>query len=848
MGNKKDAMKKKGVGPREVVERASDGFPQEVVADARFSRIHNDPRFQRLPKNKSKVAIDSRFAHMFHDKAFADKESDKRGGSKKSNKQEELLRRYYKYDEDEDEAELATQGDDVPVRDQSAKQKVKSKDSGKKKIVQPESESEGQVGGDAGIGTLSVERIGTGKKIGRNGQSGVKKPFVKQVQKCKDLVKAKKKKKNVQPESESDGVVDEESEEESEAELPLKAKAGKEVATLFNSSDESDSESDSEEEDGSERDDGGSMDEEGSSSSSSSSSESESEDEEGTKDEEKVPTTNQETKRLALMNMDWGHIRAVDLLVVLRSFQPKGGSVESLTIYPSEFGVEQMAKEAVQGPQSIYSRDEDDSEDEADPEKLREYEKAKLRYYYAVAVCDSAETAACIYNSCDGLEYEKTSNTLDLRFIPDDMQFAREPKDSASDIPGDYKPVEFETKALQHSNVKLTWDEDEPLRAKALRRKFNPDQLNEQDYRDYVASSSSDSESEPDEEHDECSGDDEEKATGEEKQKLRAKYLALLSDAGGAAADESKAGAKKGEKGNIEIKFHTGLDELSEKLTEKFRKTKNDETVWEAYLRKKREKKKARKNKSQGDESDFSDDDGDDGGVSSDGGVRTQDDPFFSHGDADPFDDPFFQGDGDGDGDGDGAPPREGKKGKKKDKKDSEGSTKIGAKFASSVQEKKKLKEEAALEKKEEEKRKAELELLLMDDDLVQSGHAAVAKSQTDEKKGKKKRKGGKEKAEGANEKLAAAANYEDPRFANLFTSHHYAIDPTDPHFKKSATHLSTIAEKQRQRLESGGVSKKEQEKAELERKEGDGGGGRKRKAEISSLVRSLKSKVEARK
>ncbi|KAG6546960.1 hypothetical protein Mapa_011576 [Marchantia paleacea] len=828
---KKDATKKKEVGPREVVERASDGFPQEVVADARFSKIHNDPRFQRLPKNKSKVAIDARFAHMFHDKVFADKESDKRGGSKKSNKQDELLRRYYKYDEGEDEAELATQGDALG-RNQSAKQKVKSKDSGnKKKIVRPEPESDGQVEGDAGVGNLSAEQKGTSQDSGRNGEAGDRKPLAKEVGKSKDSGKTKKKKKKtVQPESESDGVVDEESkEDESEIELPLKAKAGKELASRSESSDELDSDSD-EEEDGSGHAEGGSMDEEGSSSSSSSSSESESEDEEETKDDERVPTTNQETKRLALMNMDWGHIRAVDLLVVLRSFQPKGGMVESLTIYPSEFGVEQMTKEAVEGPQNIYTRDEDDSEDEADPEKLREYEKAKLRYYYAVAVCDSAETAACIYNSCDGLEYEKTSNTLDLRFIPDDMKFVREPKDSASDIPSDYKPVEFETKALQHSNVKLTWDDDEPLRAKALRRKFNPDQLNEQDYKDYVGSSSSDSESEPDEEH-ESSGD-EEKATGEEKQKLRAKYLSLLSDTGG-AAEEGKAVGKKEEKGNIEIKFHTGLDELSEKLTEKFKKTKNDETVWEAYLRKKREKKKARKNKSKGDESDFSHEE--DGGVSSDGGAQTPDDPFFSHGDADPFDDPFFHHDSNG------APP----KGKKD--KELEGSTKIGSKFASSVQEKKKRKEEAAHEKKEEEKRKAELELVLMDDDLVQTGQAAVSKSQTDPKKGKKKRKGGKEKAEGAQEKLAAAANYEDPRFANLFTSHHYAIDPTDPHFKKSATHLSTIAEKQRQRLESGDVSKKDQEKLEKERKEGDGSGGRKRKAEISSLVRSLKSKVQAR-
>ncbi|KAL3700748.1 hypothetical protein R1sor_018770 [Riccia sorocarpa] len=773
----KDKMKKSkdgtGGGGGEGGDKASDFSPPEIVGDTRFSKIHNDPRFQRLPRHKTKVPIDSRFAHMFHDKAFAEKKVDKRGGATKTNKQEDFLRRYYKYDEEEEE----DSGDD--------------------------SDSDDQVG--------SILRIG------------------KQKGKTRKELKESRKKKPDESESGSEGGVEEESDEELKDTHLKKSKA--KIGAIANGVDEvedgseSDADSDQEEKD-SELDEDG-QEEEESSSSSSSSSESESEDDEEPKEEEKVPTTDRETNRLALMNMDWDHIRAVDLLVVLRSFQPKGGNVESVSIYPSEFGIEQMAKDATQGPQAIYTHDDDGSEDEADPEKLREYEMAKLRYYYAVAVCDSVATAACVYSSCDGLEYEKTSNTLDLRFIPDDMRFTREPRDSAEDIPSDYKPVEFETKALQHSNVKLTWDDDEPLRAKALRRKFNADQLNEQDYRDYIASSSSESGPESELEGEESS--DEEKATGEEKQKLREKYLSLLSDTGG---QEGNGMDKKVEKGNIEIKFNTGLDELSEKLTEKLKKTKADETVWESYLRKKREKKKARKNKANADDSDFSDYDG---GMASDGGPPGKDDPFFSH-DEDPFDDPFFQDDS--------SQPSKGKnKGKKA--KDLKGSTTIGSKFASSVEERKKKKEEAALEKKEEERRKAELELLLMDDDVVQKGVAPMKTPKEDnqkkESKGNKKKKKGKEKAEEVQEKLAATANYEDPRFSSLFTSHHFALDPTDPQFKKSAAQLSTIAEKQRRRLESGGVKKKDEEVLE-------NGTGKKRKAELSSLVRSLKSKVQARK
>ena len=56
------------------------------------------------------------------------------------------------------------------------------------------------------------------------------------------------------------------------------------------------------------------------------------------------------TERLAVVDQEWQHLRAVDLLVVLRSFAPKSGEVLKVTVYPSDFGLKRMAEEAQARP------------------------------------------------------------------------------------------------------------------------------------------------------------------------------------------------------------------------------------------------------------------------------------------------------------------------------------------------------------------------------------------------------------------------------------------------------------------------------------------------------------------
>ncbi|GAA5859122.1 hypothetical protein JCM8547_004011 [Rhodosporidiobolus lusitaniae] len=255
------------------------------------------------------------------------------------------------------------------------------------------------------------------------------------------------------------------------------------------------------------------------------------------------------TRRIALVNLDWDNLRASDLYRVLSSclsatassvqhppkpkqkqvkydrdgnelepYKPSAklaiapGRLLNLRIYPSSFGRERMAREAVEGPpvdvlrtKGAESDEEDDSilklqakkrkgkskrkeeesddeidsrdlideqlqdgEDDYDTEALRKYQLE--RYYYAIATFDSVNAAAHAYEQINGSEFERTANIFDLQFVPDETSFDDDPiHDEATEASiaaegNSYTGLEFSTDALRHSKVKLTWDADDPHR------------------------------------------------------------------------------------------------------------------------------------------------------------------------------------------------------------------------------------------------------------------------------------------------------------------------------------------------------------------------------------------------
>ncbi|KAH8583965.1 Vir superfamily [Cryptosporidium sp. chipmunk genotype I] len=346
-----------------------------------------------------------------------------------------------------------------------------------------------------------------------------------------------------------------------------------------------------------------------------------------------------ETNRVALLGLDWDNITADDIYVVLSSFLSSStvinpgqsnSKLKKISIYPSKYGKERMEYESLNGPmigneenvcgKEIKSLELSNEMTEKDYEAIRKYQVEKSLYYFAVVECDCIDTAVKLYDELDGMEAEFCIDSLEIRFIPDDIvDFQFEPISMSTSIPVKYKQPECFTSALRHSRPKLTWDDTPIERIKFLRKKFTPEELLKNDFDAYLGSSS---------------GEDEFSKVGTNKSlnnQLPNNFSSgmreiLLGDAMeifDEEANQNKLNSENAERfltnndlnqlfnskgkdyGHVEIDFNPDLEDLSMDLIAKGKQKWEDGltsdniqkqiTPWQAYLEKRKQKRKERK-------------------------------------------------------------------------------------------------------------------------------------------------------------------------------------------------------------------------------------------------------------
>lgn len=607
--------------------------------------------------------------------------------------------------------------------------------------------------------------------------------------------------------------LEDEDEEDNE---PKKGKSKKPMREVVGSSDESEEESDDEEglaaHDPARQ---GGFDESSSEESTSEEEDSADEDEladatAGGEQTETVPM-GEVSKRIAAVNLDWDNIRAADIMAVASSFAPTAGRVESVTIFPSEFGKERMEREELEGPpREIFASnkrkdetDESDSDDdeeekikkrlikeqaeegeEFDDAKLRQYQLERLRYYYAVIECDSETTAKAVYDDLDNREYLTTSNFFDLRFIPDEVSFDEDtPREQCTKLPDGYKPNDFRTEALTHSKVRLTWDADDTTRKEVQKRAFSRAEMDENDLQAYIGSDSSDNDSVSSRKSVSLADRKANKREAE-RQKMRA-ALGL--------SEESSSRSKKSKDepvGDMQITFSSGLNANKDNKGVFENEPQDEESTRQRYIRKEKERKQRRKekNKPSREAEEEEQDDGHSGAEQGDGPAPD---------DEDPFNDPFFNDPA--------AAAAQEKNARKADKA--------------------KRRAEREAEEAAAEGRRAELELLMADDEANGSGvrHFDMREIEKAEKEARRKGKGKGKKGAAKKGEEAVKDDFkveaEDPRFKALFDSHEYAIDPTNPRFKGTEGMKSLLEEGRKKRKRAGDEGVPGEEEAGMKKK-----------------------------
>ncbi|KAL7488686.1 hypothetical protein ACHAW6_014281 [Cyclotella cf. meneghiniana] len=670
-------------------------------------------------------------------------------------------------------------------------------------------------------------------------------------------------------------------------------------------------------------------------------------------EEDGVELTDCSTPYMAVLNLDWTHIRAVDVYAMLQSFCPPG-TLKKVEIYPSDFGIEMMEKERIQGPCGLWKKPkkqkkssdevsesdqtssseqsnryesdslgdnqsrenaaetdddnvsaeeeedimnlneataklyshfppqseviknsrksrEDSDEEGFDREKLRAYEAAKLRYYFAIATFSSPSAAESVYNNVDGMEMEHSAAEIDVRALPADEYSGtikgRELRDECDHLPGKYAPPDTVVAALRQSKVSCSWETGDSQREKKLTRygmgKDAWQALAEGDDIKFYLASDHSSATEDDDSVDIES--DEEGTETCNRTKQKAANMRSLLGLGGSDEDVSVANSsdssdedshsstsstyseseKKSEPSSKQTTFIPGKDSLEEKIRSKIQNAGDDSeelTPFQKYLEKRKQKRKERReaarNKRRGVDNQKDEADKNDGmyGYDPEFGVAKFSDEEASNGERGDK----FENDEEADGDG----------------------FFLGGNISNRSKTTVKKNKHEQLQKYDQKtvqaSTKEELELLIAGDkdeehvkDYDMRGLAKLEKHAGKKLKGKRKRQmetltanvsGQEFQVDTADERFAALLDGTDDRFG---------IDRTNPLYRETAAMKALLEEQTKRRKKSRGKkdsttrnNEDDEEKAEPAHKIGGWVESSDEAKALSSLVKSLQRKV----
>lgn len=462
------------------------------MEDSRFNKLFTDPKYKNVPKSVRKIEVsDKRFSHMFTDKRFSNTAKIDEYGKKKNKKDynEELEEFYIK-------GNVQIEGKNQVINKENKantvnKEKKNNKSDKKLNKEEKTRNSNTNTNNNNKIKDKNIDKM---KVFEEYDETDSELESSQEAQKID--IEGEENSKN--EENNNMDVEDEENEDEEdlikEIEDSYDAEEYKEDDDDSDTSEQFDDflndylEKEQQEEDAWEK----------------------------YKDKE-IPTGDA-TKRISVVNLNWDNINSQDLFTLFNSLAPKPNQILKVSVYPSDFGIAEMAKEAELGPDkeifattaSIYQKRNEESRvvhtlDEVarlekekefkgyNESKLREYELKKLRYYYAVVEFKSLKVANYIYETYDGMEIERTQMFLDMRFVPEELVFPHKPKEVCDSLPSDYENNIKANRALNHSKVKLTWDETDDKRTNLLSRAFQKN-FNEDEIQELLVSSDSEDE------------------------------------------------------------------------------------------------------------------------------------------------------------------------------------------------------------------------------------------------------------------------------------------------------------------------------------------------------------------